>query len=231
MYLKLGYLGLSVLITTFIFLLGNRAINACQDPRKSTKKIILGLGLFFWNTYVYLVAISGVIQSFELPPKFPILLVLPTFVFIAIFLYSNKDKKWIDSIPKHWLIYIQSFRLVVETLFVISVSDGLLHYHVTIEGYNYDMLVGFSALIIGFLFHKKWVSENFVLYWNYTGLSVLAVVVFVFITTAFFPTLYGSKVSLMPLEALKYPFVLVASFLMPVAVFLHIWSILQLRKG
>jgi hypothetical protein len=68
------------------------------------------------------------------------------------------------------------------------------------------------------------------LLWNYIGLAVLASVVVLFITSTYAPHVYNSKVPLIALDATKYPFVLVAGCLMPLAVFFHILSIVQLSK-
>jgi hypothetical protein len=46
-------------------------------------------------------------------------------------------------------------------------------------------------------------------------------------TSIYAPELYGSEIPLLPLEAMGYPYVLIAGFLMPTAVFLHILSIIQ----
>jgi len=106
----------------------------------------------------------------------------------------------------------------VELIFVFSVAKGILHKEVSIEGYNYDMVFAFTTPIIGLLIFKlKLLAEKWLVYWNYLGLIVLASVIFVFLTTTYLPELYGSSVPLLPLEALKYPYVLIAGFLMPLA--------------
>lgn len=231
MYLKLGFLALSLSMTLIIFLFGSKAIDFCEDQHKPKKKILLGLSLLTWHIYVFLIVKSGIIKSFELPPRFPLLLVMPTFIIMGAFLYSNRNKEWIKAIPNHWLAYVQSFRIAVETLFVFAVVEGILHWQVTIHGYNYDMFVGISALVVGLLIQKKLISNKLAIAWNISGLLILAVVVFTFVTTSFIPSLWGSDVPLLPMKALAYyPFALVAGFLMPVAVFLHIWSIMQLSK-
>jgi len=113
------------------------------------------------------------------------------------------------------------------------VAEGVLNHHVTIEWYNFDMVFGFTAPIVGYLAYtssKKLISKNSVLVWNYLGLGVLVSVIFVFITCVYVPGIYGSKVPLLPLESMEYPYVLIAGFLMPVAVFLHVLSAVQLTR-
>jgi hypothetical protein len=181
--------------------------------------------------YIFALGQTDILSSFELLPRFVIFLIAPAFLFTGIFIFTNRNNTWLHHIPKSWLVYLQSFRILVETLFVVSVAEGVLHPNVTIEGYNFDMILGFTAPTVAFLaFGKKLISEKMVVAWNYLGLLVLASVIFVFLTTVFFPGLYGSENNLMPMEFTKYPYTLVAGFLMPVAVFIHVLSIMQLHN-
>ena len=49
-------------------------------------------------------------------------------------------------------------------------------------------------------------------------------------TSIYKPELYGSTTALLPMAGFEYPYVLVAGFLMPLAVFIHVLSIVQLKK-
>jgi uncharacterized membrane protein len=190
------------------------------------------LGIVLWWTYTGLLAYTGILQDYSLPPKFPLLLILPAFLFTGIVLYRNRQSPVLHAIPASWPIYFQSFRVGVESLFVASFAAGLLHKEVTIEGYNYDMLVGLSAPLIGLLvFQFRVLPKRIALLWNYLGILVLIAVVAVFMTTIFFPELWGSETPLAPKAFGTFPFVLVASFLMPVAIFVHILSIIQLSRS
>jgi hypothetical protein len=114
---------------------------------------------------------------------------------------------------------------------VFSVAQGVLHQNVTIEGYNYDMLIGLSAPIIGYFFVSKSLSIKVLKAWNILGLLVLASVIFVFFTSIFFPAFYGPDYTAFPSNFGTYPYVLVAGFLMPLAVFIHFLSIIVINKN
>jgi hypothetical protein len=93
------------------------------------------------------------------------------------------------------------------------------------------MIYTLTAPIIGYLvYEKKVLTRKSILIWNYVGLSVLASVIILFLTSIYQPEIFGSEVPLLPLEAMTYPYVLIAGFLMPTAVFLHILSIIQVVK-
>lgn len=231
MLLKLGYLALTLVTIIFLLRIGFKAIKSSSSKPKRDK-ILLIFGLAIWQFFILSLSSTSLLQSYEFPPRFALAFIVPSFIFTGVFLYRSRNKKWIHEIPQHWIIYFQSFRIVVETLFVFSVAQGILNYHVTIEGYNFDMIFGFTAPVIAYaVFNRKWLSKKAVLFWNYVGLGVLASVIFLFITAIYKPDLYGSNIPLLPLEAFTYPYVLIAGFLMPVAVFLHVLSILQLRNS
>lgn len=230
--LELGYILLTLLMA-LIILIGyyKTAKKTLSESTRKSHTIKIALGLFLWFLYCFLLGISGFLQTFELPPRFPLLTVLPAFLFIGFFLKKHKDSAIIENIPTPWLVYYQSFRIIIESLFVATVAVGFLNPEVTFEGYNYDILFGLSAVIVGFLaFNRKVISNKGLLVWNYLGLVVIAFIIFLFTTTAFFPELWGSVETLAKKEAGSFPFVLVPAFLMPSAVFMHVVSIIQLRK-
>ena len=74
-------------------------------------------------------------------------------------------------------------------------------------------------------------NKKLLLYWNYLGILVLASVIFVFVSTLYLPQIYGFDKTPMKVSFLEYPFILVAAFMMPLAVFLHILSIIRINKN
>ena len=233
MDLPIAYQLLDLTVVILLIGIGFKGISGAfgNSRRAKRKKVLLALFLLLWQLYIFMLGQTDVLNTFELPPRFVLFLILPAFLFTGVFVYKNRNNSWLRHIPKSWLVYIQAFRIAVETLFVFSVAEDILHSNVTIAGYNYDMIIGISAPIVAFLaFGKKLISEKMVIVWNFLGLLVLASVIFVFTTTIFIPSLYGSSSPLMPLAFTYYPYTLVAGFLMPAAVFLHILSIMQLRK-
>ncbi|PHR27597.1 MAG: hypothetical protein COA38_13095 [Fluviicola sp.] len=232
MYLKIAYIALSVLMTIILLVIGFKAIMKSVDDAKlvQKKKITLITGLILWQVYVYGIAYSGLLTNFDFPPRFFIFLILPLFIFTGIFIFRNRKKAWITEIPENWLIVYQSFRIIVESIFVASVAQGVLNKEVTIEGYNFDMIFAYTAPVIAFLLFKKIASRKLVIYWNYAGLVVISSIIFLFLSSIFYPQLFGSETMILPEAVIKYPYVLVAGFLMPSAVFIHVLSIVQLSR-
>lgn len=216
--IKIGFYAIENSITDF----------AIRKKRKAT--VVIGLTL--WQVYVLLLSKSGFLEDLSFPPRFVLLMILPLFIFTGVFLYKNRNEQWIKVIPHHWLAYYQSFRIGIETIFVYTVAAGILHSNVTIEGYNMDLIFAFSAPVIGTIIYKKGMpSLRLISIWNYLGLTVIASIIFLFITSIYTPQMYGSEVGLLSSQLGTYPFTLVAGFLMPSAVFVHVLSLVQARKS
>ncbi len=202
-----------------------------SDARARRKKIWVTVGLLLWHIYVFLMSQTGIFLDFTFPPKFALFLLLPLLLFTIIFLIANKGKAWISTVPNHWLVYGQTFRVVVELLFVLSLSKGILHKEMTIEGHNFDMMIGLTAPMVAyFSIQKRRWSLGVALLWNYLGLLVLASIIFIVFTSVYAPQIYGSDTVLLPPSFATYPYNLVAGFLAPLAIFLHLLSIIGLKR-
>lgn len=233
MVLKIVYIVFTIIIISKIIFIGFKAINNTftDESKKKKKKFWLVLGLVLWQVYIFIMAKSGLLENYDFPPRFALFLILPAFIFTGIFAYRNRNNKWLQAIPESWLLYFQSFRIIVESIFVATVAQGLLHKEVTIEGYNFDMVYAFTVPVVAYLvFYKKALPKKVAVFWNYLGLAVIASIIFLFMTSIYAPELYGATEPMMPLAATRYPYVLIAGFLMPAAVFMHVLSIIQLRK-
>jgi hypothetical protein len=228
--LEIAFLTLTAFTVLFLFLIGTRAINySGVKPMKN--KVVLVIGLIAWQFYIFIASSFVGMQSYDFPPRFALAFIIPSFAFTGLFLYRNRNEKWIFGIQEHWLVYFQSFRVLVELLFVYALAEGVFNKEVTIEGFNFDMVFAFTAPIMGLLvYRQKVIPRKSLVFWNYIGLAILASVIMVFMISIYTPHIFGSEVPLLPLEAMTYPFVLIAGFLMPTAVFLHILSLIQLKK-
>jgi hypothetical protein len=234
MALQLGYIGLTLLINLILLLIGIKAIDKtfADSLKAKTKKTLLFSCLVSRQLYIFAVAATGILQNFDFPPKFVLFLILPALLFTGIFIYKNRNANWIQNIPKPWLVYYQTFRIAVEILLVFSVTAGILHSNISIQGYNFDLIFAFTAPVVAYIiFQKKTYKENIAILWNFLGLIVIASIIFLFITSIYFPHIYGSETNLISTDFGKYPYVLVPGFLMPSAVFIHILSIVQLSKA
>lgn len=231
--LEFGYIALTLGMTAIVLWGYHHGLKQSIKNESMVQRKIrrAALGILAWLVYVFLISKSGLLHTYELPPRFPVFLIFPVFLFTGITLYRHRHSPIFEAIPISWTNYIQGFRILVESLFVGSVAAGILHPEVTIEGYNYDMIYAISILIISLLvFQFMLFSTRLILIWNYLGLLVLLSVILVFTTTTYVPGLWGSELPLSPIEMMNFPFTLVPAYLMPLAVFIHLFSIMQIRR-
>ena len=223
MILKLGYIALSLAMTIILIAFAYKAMHN-TNAKLFKKWVIILLG---WQLYIFGLSLTGFIETLDFPPRFVLLTILPAFIFIAWSTTKIKSGNWLHQIPAHWLIFYQVFRIGIETLFVFSVYAGVLHSNVTLHGYNYDMIYAATALLVGWQVWKG--NLKLGLIWNYLGLIVIAFIISLFQTTIYLPEIYGD-IQPFPVDFFTYPYILVAAFLMPSAVFIHVVSIIQLRQ-
>ena len=190
------------------------------------KKVLfyVGTAFFCWLSFLSLMSFTGFFEDFQsLPPRM-LIAIVPPLLLILILLKSKRFAALLKRIPTSWLIYIQSFRIPMELVLWLGYLGGFIPFQMTFEGLNFDILVGISALFMGLAVHKKLVEARGILIWNIASLAILSVTVYAFISTYYltdFLSLGGS------IQFVEFPYLLLASVLLPVALFLHAFSLKQ----
>ncbi len=190
----------------------------------SRKKLIAFAFLSGWIVYLIMLDQTGLLRNFDLPPRIPLLVVIPAIACIIILVNRRLMHDALASSPLYLPIILQSFRILVELLIYETYQKGIFPQRVTFEGINYDILVGISALFIGIAIKRRVIQSKSILIWNVVSLCVLSVTVFSFISTYYFGDF--TNVS-NPYQFVQFPYLLLASVLLPVAIFLHLFSIKQ----
>ncbi len=135
------------------------------------------------------------------------------------------------TIPKELPVYFQSFRILVELLLLYTFREGIIPISATFEGLNFDILMGISAIPMGyFVFRKKEFNLILAKAWNILGIGMILFVALIIGTSLYFPALWGNNPVLINGEFMLFPYVLVPVLLAPMAIFMHIVSLRQLKK-
>lgn len=227
--LELGYSILFISLISIILWFYKRALQKLEIKRQ--KKIVITITILsLWLIVQYAIVKSGFYNDFSLPPRIPIFMIFPLFIFTFIFLIRNRKSKVLDVVPIHIPIFYQSFRVVIEVLFYFTFLKGILPIQVTFEGANYDVLFGVSAIVMGIYAYKNIASKKLLIIWNVIGIVVVGFAAFTFITSFYFPSIWGESNLGISEEFLNFPFLLLPSFFMPSAIFMHVLSIIQLKK-
>jgi hypothetical protein len=185
--------------------------------------------LIAWLILLGILSIRGFFSEFtRLPPRLAFALLIPLPV-VLLFTRSKAGKQFLRHVQPRWLIYLQSFRILVEIALWVLVRKGALPVQMSFEGRNFDILTGLLAIPVGYycFVKKSWPPVTALLY-NIAGLVLLLNIVT--ISTLSMPT---------PLRAFhnqpdsslitRFPFIYLPGLLVPFAYTLHILSIRQWR--
>jgi len=185
--------------------------------------------LIVWLILLGILSTRGFFSNFSaLPPRLSFALLAPLPV-VLFFMRSRAGKRLLQQIQPQWLIYVQSFRILVEIAIWLLVQNKLLPVQLSFEGRNFDILTGLFALPVGYYcFVKKSWPPAIALLYNIAGLLLLVNVVT--ISTLSMPTPLrmfhnGPDSSLLT----TFPFIYLPGVLVPFAYTLHILSLRQWR--
>ena len=231
--LALTYFTLSAYVIGFLYLIMNKGLRLSQaspNKRKRTISIALVSGIA-WLTYVAVLIQSGILKDLELPPKFPLFILIPIIAFQVGFYNRHKNSEVIRNVPRHWLIYFQSFRVFVEIMLYYKFLDGIIPESATFEGYNFDIVMGAMAPIIALTLYRR--IEKFralAVVWNIVGMLMILLVAVVIGTSLYLPDVWGSELPLVSDQFVELPYFLIAAVIAPGAIFVHVISLIQLRQ-
>lgn len=192
---------------------------------RTLRTVLLLLG--GWMLLLGVLALRGAFADFsKIPPRpgIAMLLPLPVILWIA---FSKRGKELLKHTPPHWVLYLQSFRIIVELVLWLCVVDRLLPVQMSFEGRNFDILSGLLAIPVGYYcFVKKSCPSWVVPVYNVGGLLLLLNVVSIAVLSMPTPLrVFHNE----PANTLivKFPFIYLPGFLVPLAYTLHIFSLRQ----
>ena len=137
-----------------------------------------------------------------------------------------------EQVDQFWLIYPQSFRIVVELILFLLYRYKAVPVQMTFEGLlNFDILAGLTAPFVAYYcFRKKTWSPRVALVWNIISLMLLInIMVIAALSTPYhFRYFMNEPVNIIPFY---FPFVWLPTFVVPFAFFLHVLSIKRLLTG
>lgn len=188
----------------------------------------VGLGIAGWLMLLALLAHRGVFLESPMPPRVALALMLPLGVGLFL-LPTHGMRHYLAVTPPAWLVYTQSFRIVMELiLFALAVQQRAPTL-ITFEGRNADIVIGLTALPVGYfaVSRRVW-PRRVATVWNVVGILILANVVLHAQLAA--PGPYRVFMTQPSTEFLgTFPYIWLPGFLVPLAFWLHAASLLQLK--
>ncbi len=184
--------------------------------------------LVAWAAVSAALSISGFLSDFStFPPRMMIVLLVPLLV-VLFFTFSARSDIFLKKIPAAWIVFMQSFRVVVELFLWWAFLDDLLPRQMTFEGRNFDILAGLTAPIVAVFwlgYHRR--KPILVIIWNVMGLVLLFNIVIIALLSMPTPARYFMNEPANTLVA-TFPWVWLPALLVILALALHLLSIKQM---
>ncbi len=202
--------------------------NGFQPQRQRLLINYIAFGLCFWLAFLATLAYVGFFEDFQsLPPR--ILLALgPPLLLTGVLLFSSSFGRILKVIPPAWVIYIQSFRIVVELILWMGFIAEVVPFQMTFEGFNYDIVAGITALMAGYVFFGRGRLLRFeALIWNISGLALLINILVIAILSTPSPFRVFLNEPSNTIVAF-FPFIWIPGFLVPLAFAMHLFSLRQI---
>jgi len=205
--------------TTALCAIGVVAAVSRADTRGAARRgVLAAAALASWLALTGWLAAEGALDPPAPPGPMPV--VLPA-IALAIGIAVSPLGARLAQLPLAALVGFQAFRIPVEITLHRLYGEGLVPVHMTFEGWNFDIVTGILALVVGGMALRRPVPRAVLLGWNVLGLALLATIV----TIAFmaFPgftrVLQDAPANLVPSTV---PYVWLPSFLVPLALCGHL---------
>jgi len=165
--LSLGFVALSLVMLVFMIVVVARSAGRPVG-------LIVGGVLVVWAALTAGLAASGVLTHFE-PPRVTVILMLE--IVALVWLWRSESGARLAGLPLGVLVGFQGFRVLVELLIHQAVLEGIAPQQMTWTGWNFDIVTGVSALIVGPLAGR--LPPLVVRAWNLVCAGILVVVLIV----------------------------------------------------
>lgn len=188
-------------------------------------------GLTLWTALLLALSVSGFFTNFNaFPPRVVLVLVLPLPIILA-FSSSNSGRFILNSIPAHWLVYFQFFRVPVELLLLFAWLNNRIPVQMTFEGFNFDIISGLLALPVGyFVMKQKKYARIMAIIYNFLGLLLLLNILVIAMLSMPTPLRIFMNEPSNTIVA-EFPYILLPGVLVPLAYGLHVISLKKLFAG
>jgi len=212
MALKLGFILISIICWLLLYL----------AARKEKRILVICI---IWLTIVGVLAYSGFFEiNDDMPPKFVIAVLGGVMMVVYYFRIIE-----IPKIDFKMLLLIHVLRIPVEISLHQLFSEKQIPKIMTYEGWNFDILMGISALVIFAYLHfsKKELSNRFLWVWNIVGVVMLLTIVVIAILSAPLP-IQQFGFDQPNLALVKFPFIFLPAFIVPIVFLSHFLAIKKL---
>lgn len=205
------------LVTILLFHLSN------DRPYKLTGLIVL------WSTFHSVLAYNGFyLNTTVFPPRFGLILI-PVVLLILASLVPKWQGWFLRTRNTKISTFIHIVRFPVEIVLLQLFLYKMIPELMTFEGRNFDIIMGITAPIVGYLWLINKIGRRVLLLWNVIGLILITFILINGILSVELPfQQFGFE---QPNRAIAYfPFILLPATIVPLVIWTHVTDIIKLVK-
>jgi hypothetical protein len=169
---------LIALILSALFVLGVWVSedNGAAPNVRLRRTLLSALGITTWLGIVAALALSGLLARFDVrPPPMALWFAATILLPLAIGL-SSLGGRLAHGLPLVALVGFQAFRLPLELVMHQASNDGIMPVVMSYSGYNFDIVSGITALVLGVALALGSVPRVVIVAWNVLGLVLLVII-------------------------------------------------------
>jgi hypothetical protein len=173
---RLGIPAIAIVLSVLFVLAVWFTERGAAPELRRRRTVVAALAMIAWLAGVAALALSGLLGRFDLRPPpmalwFAATLLLPLAVALSPF-----GRRLALALPFTALVGFQAFRLPLELLMHQAAADGIMPWVMSYSGYNFDIVTGTTALVLGVVLARVSVPRVVIAAWNALGLVLLAVI-------------------------------------------------------
>ena len=144
--------------------------------RRRVASVRAAVAIAVWMGISGAVASTGALLKFDQKPP-PTMIMLTLMIgAIVLLVRSPYGKRLASGLPIAALIGLQAFRLPLELLMHRAYTDGVMPIQLSFEGYNFDIVTGTSAAVLGVVALRRELPRRVVVGFNTMGFVLLMVI-------------------------------------------------------
>jgi hypothetical protein len=213
--------------TLFIGLVAALYAFAVFHWKNRQKNWSLAFVLFVWLAVLAVLSARGFFLDFSRVPPRLMLALVPSFVLLLVAAFHPGTGRALSELSPRTLVLFQSFRMVMELILYVLVSEKRLPEILTVTGNNFDIFVGMTAPVVALLWLKPGKERaSLVQLWNFVALGILlnTVIHGVLAVPTPFQVFHTDPPNTL---VATFPWIWLPGFVVPVALMGHVLSIRQ----
>ncbi len=180
-----------------------------------------------FTIWILVIGISSYLGFWENTTSFPprMIILFLSIIGLVVFLFRQIE---VTDIHEGWLTSIHILRIPVELTLLKLFLSGQLPEIMTFQGWNFDIVVGITAIPLLFMYwFKVQISPTLLRYWNIFGIVMLAIIVTVAILSA--PTPLQQLAFEQPNRAVtQFPYTFLPAVVVPLVFISHLLTLKRL---